>query len=55
MTKKPKIDARAERVVQDTSDARQGIELHSMRYLVTFGTIAAFVILGAIWLVYHAA
>jgi hypothetical protein len=55
VAKKQMLDDGTERVVEETNDARQGIELHTMRYLVTFGTIGALVILGAIWIVYYIA
>ena len=42
-----------EQVVESGNEARQGTELHTMRYVLVIGTVGAFVILAAIWVAYY--
>jgi hypothetical protein len=39
-------------VVKSTSEARQGVTGHGVRYVLTISTAAVVVIFGALWLFY---
>lgn len=54
MVTKQKLDDDTQRVVEEENEARQGVELHAMRYVLAISTIGAMVILGIIWFVFYA-
>lgn len=48
MTYNEQTDDREKKVVLEETEAKQGLELHEMRYVLAFGTAGAVVALGIV-------
>lgn len=53
MAEKRELPDGSERIVEERNEARQGVELHTMRYVVIISTLGAALLMGIGWLYYY--